>query len=122
MSRSTPITHCRGKEWLAGYQRVKHALSVVQSRPSHNYTVRSMQRPCRGKPRCGGLDIRLLRIRVHRTPAWMVLMAATPSQPAASAAAAGFVMSVMLGVILAQTGLVAAALIQPHTSESSSQS
>ena len=46
----------------------------------------------------------------------MVLMAATPSQPAASAVRAGYAMSVMLGVILAHTGLVALALIQPHTS------
>ena len=35
----------------------------------------------------------------------MVLMAATPSHPAASEQWAGAVMSVMLGVILAQTGL-----------------
>lgn len=40
--------------------------------------------------------------------------------PASSAALAGFVMSVMLGVILAQTGMVALALIQPHTSYSRS--
>ena len=47
---------------------------------------------------------------------WMVLMAATPSQPVARAVRAGAVMSVMLGVILAHTGLVAMLLIQPHTS------
>jgi len=46
----------------------------------------------------------------------MVLMAATPSQPAESAVRAGSAMSVMLGVILAHTGFVALALIQPHTS------
>lgn len=47
---------------------------------------------------------------------WMVLMAATPSQPAFNAVLAGKVMSVMLGVILAQTGMLALSLIQPHTS------
>lgn len=47
---------------------------------------------------------------------WMVLMAATPSLPVSSAALAGRVMSVMLGVILAQTGMVAFLLIQPDTS------
>ena len=45
-----------------------------------------------------------------------MLMAATPSQPAASAMRAGLAMSVMLGVILAHTGRLALALIQPHTS------
>ena len=49
-------------------------------------------------------------------PEVIVLMAATPSQPAASAVLAGSVMSVMLGVILAHTGRLAFALIQPHTS------
>ena len=43
-------------------------------------------------------------------------MAATPSHPAARAVLAGSVMSVMLGVILAHTGRLALALIQPHTS------
>lgn len=52
----------------------------------------------------------------------MVLMADTPSHPAASAALAGSRMSVMLGVIFAQTGLVAAPLIHPHTSDSNSGS
>lgn len=46
----------------------------------------------------------------------MVLMAATPSQPAFRAVLAGKVMSVMFGVIFAQTGMLALALIQPHTS------
>lgn len=46
----------------------------------------------------------------------MVLMAATPSQPAVSAVRAGAVISVMLGVILAHTGTLALALIHPHTS------
>lgn len=46
----------------------------------------------------------------------MVLMAAMPSQPALNAALAGKVMSVILGVILAQTGMLAFALIQLHTS------
>lgn len=46
----------------------------------------------------------------------IVLIAATPSQPAVSAVRAGNAMSVMLGVIFAHTGLVAFALIQPQTS------
>jgi len=46
----------------------------------------------------------------------MVLMAATPSQPASNAAREGMVMSVTLGDIFAHTGLVAMELIQPHTS------
>lgn len=46
----------------------------------------------------------------------MVLMAATPSQPAFRAALAGKVMSVMFGVIFAHTGMLALALIHPHTS------
>lgn len=47
---------------------------------------------------------------------WMVLMAATPSQPAVSAVLAGVVISVVLGVLLAQTGMLALWLIQPQTS------
>lgn len=46
----------------------------------------------------------------------IVFIAETPSHPAASAVRAGWLISVMLGVILAHTGLVALALIQPHTS------
>lgn len=42
--------------------------------------------------------------------------------PCCAATSAGCVMSVMLGVILAHTGTLAAALIQPHTSPSTSQS
>ena len=57
-----------------------------------------------------------------RVLTWMVLMAAMPSQPAARAVRAGAVMSVMLGVILAHTGLVAMSLIQPLTSCTSSSS
>ena len=59
----------------------------------------------------------------HTLPhTWIVLIAATPSQPASSAARAGAVMSVTLGVIFAHTGTVAAALTQPETSDSRSQS
>ena len=49
-------------------------------------------------------------------------MAATPSHPASSEVRAGAVMSVMLGVILAHTGLVDLALIHPHTSSRMPQS
>ena len=47
---------------------------------------------------------------------WMVLMAASPWQPLVKAVRAGKVMSVMLGVIFAHTGTLAAWLIHPHTS------
>lgn len=46
----------------------------------------------------------------------IVFIAETPSHPAASAVRAGKLMSVMLGVILAHTGFVVLALIQPQTS------
>ena len=52
----------------------------------------------------------------------MVLIAATPSQPARSAASAGASMWVMFGVIFAHTGIVATSLTQPHTSSSRSGS
>jgi hypothetical protein len=45
----------------------------------------------------------------------MVLIAATPSQPALIAAAAGCVMSVMLGVILAHTGTLLGGPVDPPT-------
>ena len=47
---------------------------------------------------------------------WMVLMAATPSQPAVSAVLAGMVMSAVVGVLLAQTGMLALWLTQPQAS------
>lgn len=52
----------------------------------------------------------------------MARTAAAALSPVLSAVAAGCVMSVMLGVILAHTGTCDAPLIQVHTSDSSSQS